>query len=257
MSTQLPDHPPTNSLTAIQTRLNVIKEQVTAHLSTISPDVSLREPAAAMRILAVSKTHPPSLIREAYQVGQMDFGENYVQEAVAKIAELKDLPLCWHFIGHLQSNKARIVAENFDWVQSVDSLKLARKLSSYSSPDKPLNITVQINISNEEGKSGIAPDIALDFCKELLPLPNIKLRGLMAIPEATDDPVQQKEYFRAMRQLFQSIYAFLNASPDTSIHSKDWDTLSMGMSQDMLAALDEGSNMLRIGTAIFGKRLAV
>ncbi len=257
----------------IQNNLEKIRQQVAEHIaqrnSQADDDLgknatasNISSPTASpiispLGILAVSKTHSPDKVETAYQAGQMDFGENYMQEAVAKVAALKHLPLCWHFIGHLQSNKARLAAENFDWVQSVDSLKLARKLSTYRGDFKDadsehgkqlklLNITMQINISREDGKHGIAPELAESFCQEILSLPNIKLRGLMAIPEATDDPDKQQGYFNAMRKLFQDLKKSLNPP--------DWDTLSMGMSGDMTAALAGGSNMLRIGTAIFGTR---
>lgn len=240
-------------MTNIQNNLAEVRRQVEEHLSrrqAQNNQVPANNPTknfAAMRVLAVSKTHSAEKVEMAYAAGQTDFGENYMQEAIAKIQALQHLPLCWHFIGHLQSNKARLAAENFDWVQSVDSLKLARKLSAHSSPDKPLNLTVQINISKEEGKFGIEPELTETFCQEILSLPNIKLRGLMAIPEATNDPHKQQGYFNAMHQLFQTI--------DSALSPPDWDTLSMGMSGDIAPAIAAGSNMLRLGTVIFGSRV--
>lgn len=233
-------------MTDIQTNLEKVKQQVAELAKQHQSDNASAPDRSPIKVLAVSKTHSPEKVREAHAAGQSDFGENYMQEALDKIQALQDLPLCWHFIGHLQSNKARLAAENFDWVQSVDSMKLARKLSSASSADKPLNITVQVNISREEGKFGIDPDDTESFCQEILTLPNLKLRGLMAIPEATDDPAKQQEYFGALRQLFQTI--------GDKFNPPEWDTLSMGMSGDLAAAIAAGSNMVRIGTAIFGPR---
>lgn len=199
-------------------------------------------------IIAVSKTHPTALIEQAYMAGQRHFGENYIQEAVVKKQELKDLAITWHFIGHLQSNKAKIAAEHFDWVQSIHSLKLASKLNEHrnSSSSAPLNITVQINISNEENKSGISPAVAPDFCHGLKELPNLEVRGLMTISENTDSVAKQREYFKQMQQLFIQL--------GQSQKFPQWDTLSMGMSADMESAILEGSNMIRIGSAIFGPR---
>ena len=203
--------------------------------------------ADSLLIIAVSKTHPASYIEAAYAAGQQHFAENYMQEAVDKIQQLGSLPLTWHFIGHLQSNKARLAAENFDWVHSVSSLKLARKLNEYRSPTAPaLNICVQVNISREDNKSGIIPEEVVAFCAELQNFERLSLRGLMAIIENTDDTAKQKEYFSQMHQLFIAVKQKLAPAK--------WDTLSMGMSADMISAIEEGATMIRIGSAIFGSR---
>ena len=209
--------------------------------------------ADSLLIIAVSKTHPASYIEAAYAAGQQHFAENYMQEAVEKIQQLRSLPLTWHFIGHLQSNKARLAAENFDWVHSVSSLKLARKLNEYRSPTAPalnalnaLNICVQVNISREDNKSGIIPEEVVAFCAELQNFERLSLRGLMAIVENTDDAVKQKEYFSQMHQLFTAV--------QNELAPAKWDTLSMGMSADMISAIEEGATMIRIGSAIFGSR---
>ena len=203
--------------------------------------------ADSLLIIAVSKTHPASYIEAAYAAGQQHFAENYMQEAVEKIQQLRSLPLTWHFIGHLQSNKARLAAENFDWVHSVSSLKLARKLNEYRSPTAPaLNICVQVNISREDNKSGIIPEEVVSFCAELQNFERLSLRGLMAIVENTDDTAKQKEYFSQMHQLFIAV--------QNELAPAKWDTLSMGMSADMISAIEEGATMIRIGSAIFGSR---
>ena len=220
---------------------------IAERLARVQTEVSSLRGDKQVAIIAVSKTHSAEMIQEAYNAGQRDFGENYIQEAVAKMRELHNIDIVWHFIGHLQSNKARLASENFSWVQSVHSMKLARKLSEFRSPSAaPLNITVQINISEEESKSGIILAEAKDFCCQVKDLPNLRLRGLMAISENTDSKTKQKELFNKMNQEFQSIGA--------QIASPFWDTLSMGMSSDMKSALAEGASMLRIGSAIFGPR---
>lgn len=199
-----------------------------------------------VRLLAVSKTKPVQAIEEAIEAGQRAFGENYVQEGVEKIeffANRTDLE--WHFIGPLQSNKTRLVAEHFDWIQTVDRLKIAQRLSEQRPADKaPLNVLIQINISDEDSKSGIAPDEMLPLAQAISQLPKLKLRGLMAIPKPESDPEQQKIALRKMQQLFDRLQAEFEGI----------DTLSMGMSDDMAAAIECGSSMVRIGTAIFGAR---
>lgn len=199
-----------------------------------------------VRLLAVSKTKPVSAIEEAIQAGQKAFGENYVQEGVEKIAYFnQQADLEWHFIGPLQSNKTKLVAAHFDWIQTVDRLKIAQRLSEQRPADKaPLNVLIQINISDEASKSGIAPEEMLPLAKEIALLPNLKLRGLMAIPKPEHEPAQQKIALSKMQQLFNRLQTEFEGI----------DTLSMGMSDDMVAAIECGSTMVRIGTAVFGVR---
>lgn len=199
-----------------------------------------------VRLLAVSKTKPVSAIEEAIKAGQKAFGENYVQEGVEKIAYFnQQADLEWHFIGPLQSNKTKLVAAHFDWIQTVDRLKIAQRLSEQRPADKaPLNVLIQINISDEASKSGIAPEDMLPLAKEIALLPNLKLRGLMAIPKPEHEPAQQKIALSKMQQLFNRLQTEFEGI----------DTLSMGMSDDMAAAIECGSTMVRIGTAVFGAR---
>ena len=199
-----------------------------------------------VRLLAVSKTKPVSAIEEAIQAGQKAFGENYVQESVEKIAYFnQQADLEWHFIGPLQSNKTKLVAAHFDWIQTVDRLKIAQRLSEQRPADKaPLNVLIQINISDEASKSGIAPEDMLPLAREIALLPNLKLRGLMAIPKPEHEPAQQKIALSKMQQLFNRLQTEFEGI----------DTLSMGMSDDMAAAIECGSTMVRIGTAVFGAR---
>lgn len=199
-----------------------------------------------VRLLAVSKTKPVSAIEEAIQAGQKAFGENYVQEGVEKIAYFnQQADLEWHFIGPLQSNKTKLVAAHFDWIQTVDRLKIAQRLSEQRPADKaPLNVLIQINISDEASKSGIAPEDMLPLAKEIALLPNLTLRGLMAIPKPEHEPAQQKIALGKMQQLFNRLQTEFEGI----------DTLSMGMSDDMAAAIECGSTMVRIGTAVFGAR---
>ena len=199
-----------------------------------------------VRLLAVSKTKPVSAIEEAIQAGQKAFGENYVQEGVEKIAYFnQQADLEWHFIGPLQSNKTKLVAAHFDWIQTVDRLKIAQRLSEQRPADKaPLNVLIQINISDEASKPGIAPEEMLPLAKEIALLPNLKLRGLMAIPKPEHEPAQQKIALSKMQQLFNRLQTEFEGI----------DTLSMGMSDDMAAAIECGSTMVRIGTAVFGAR---
>ncbi len=202
----------------------------------------------AVNLLAVSKTKPTDMIREAWQAGQRDFGENYVQEGVEKTQALQNLEgIVWHFIGPLQSNKTRQVAENFHWIHSVDRTKIARRLSDQR-PDHlpPLNICLQVNIDNQPTKSGFLPEEVSRAVSEIMQLPHITLRGLMAIPAPSDDPEQQRKPFRAMKELLGRL--------KTEYPQLNLDTLSMGMSGDMIAAIEEGSTIVRIGTALFGAR---
>ncbi|MGB4072575.1 YggS family pyridoxal phosphate-dependent enzyme [Pseudomonas sp.] len=197
---------------------------------------------AAVGLLAVSKTKPAEAVRQAFAAGARDFAENYLQEALEKQIELADLPLIWHFIGPIQSNKTKPIAEHFAWVHSVDRLKIAERLSAQRPAHLPaLNICLQVNISGEASKSGCNPDELPRLAQAVTQLPNIKLRGLMTIPEPTDDPQQQRAAFARLRELQNSL-------------NLDLDTLSMGMSDDLEAAIAEGATWVRIGTALFGAR---
>ena len=207
-----------------------------------------RDPEA-VSLLAVSKTFGPDAVIEAAEAGQRAFGENYLQEATAKIEAVQtqrpDLKLEWHFIGPLQSNKTRPVAEHFDWVHSVDRAKIAQRLSDQRPQGlPPLNLCLQVNVSGEDSKSGVAPEDVITLAREVAGLPNIKLRGLMAIPEPAEDFDSQRKPFAILKELQRQLR---DAGMDT-------DTLSMGMSADMAAAIAEGATIVRIGTAIFGKR---
>ncbi len=202
---------------------------------------------ASVSLLAVSKTKPVSAISEAIAAGQLDFGENYVDEAVGKIAELTERhrDLCWHYIGQIQSNKTRLIAENFDWVHGIDRAKIATRLSDQRDPGKsPLNCCIQLNIDLEESKAGIVPQQLPELCHHFSTLPNLKLRGLMCIPAPRSELDQQRELFRQVTQELQQLKR----------EFPHLDTLSMGMSADIEAAIAEGSTMVRVGTAIFGAR---
>ena len=201
--------------------------------------------ASQITLLAVSKTVPASVIREAYSVGQHAFGENFVQEALDKMRELRDLPLQWHFIGPIQSNKTRAMAENFSWVHSVDRLKIAQRLSEQRPANlPPLNVCVQVNVSGESSKGGVTTDEAEALAHAIAVLPRLKLRGLMAIPAPAAGLPEQRAPFAQMRELLKRLNtAGLNL-----------DTLSMGMSHDLTAAILEGATIVRVGTAIFGSR---
>lgn len=208
-----------------------------------------QRPANSVKLLAVSKTKPVSDILTAYQAGQIAFGENYVQEGVEKIQyfEAQGIALEWHFIGPLQSNKSRLVAAHFDWMQTLDRAKIAQRLNEQRPANKaPLNVLIQINISDEESKSGIAPEAMLELAKQIENLPHLRLRGLMAIPAPTTEIAEQEKSFKKMAALFEQLK---QAFPHQPI-----DTLSMGMSEDMPCAIKCGSTMVRIGTAIFGER---
>lgn len=198
-----------------------------------------------IKLLAVSKTKSANDIRQAYDAGQKDFGESYLQEALEKIQLLKDLHIHWHFIGAIQSNKTREIAGQFDWVHSVDRFKVARRLSEQRPENMdPLNICLQVNISGEDSKSGLSLQALPALASQIRDLPNLCFRGLMAIPAKAATLQQQREIFHPLRQAL----AELNGQ------GYELDTLSMGMSNDMQAAIAEGATMVRIGTAIFGAR---
>jgi pyridoxal phosphate enzyme (YggS family) len=200
---------------------------------------------SGIALLAVSKAWPAIRIREAWHAGQRAFGENYAQEGVQKIGQLSDLQIEWHFIGPIQSNKTRLLAENFAWVHSVDREKTAERLSTARPPHlPPLNICLQINVSGESTKSGVAPEQAAALARVVGALPGLRLRGLMAIPRREHDEAAQHRSFRIVRELKDRIVA----------EGVALDTLSMGMSDDLEAAILEGATIVRVGTAIFGPR---
>ncbi len=225
--------------------------QLVQHRIANSAQAAGRDPAS-ITLLAVSKTFDVQAVLAAAQAGQRAFGENYVQEAIDKIAATRDmrehnpdLQLEWHFIGPIQSNKTRQIAEHFDWVHSVDRLKIAQRLSEQRPADMPpLQICLQVNVSGEATKSGLEPEALLELARAVVLLPNIRLRGLMAIPEPTEDVQQQRAAFAKLRFMQNDLQA-------VGIQT---DTLSMGMSADMDAAIAEGATIVRIGTAIFGGR---
>lgn len=223
-------------------RLERVKKQIQTAASTAGRANN------EIRLIAVSKTKPVEAIEQAYQAGQREFGENYLQEAIDKIQQLAEHDdIKWHFIGAIQSNKTRPIAEHFDWVHSVDRLKIATRLSEQRPENfPPLNICLQVNVSNEASKAGISLDEVEQLALDVMPLKNIKLRGLMAIPLNTRDQQQQHVYFRKMKQCLDKL----------NQHGFALDTLSMGMTNDMDVAIAEGATMIRIGTAIFGARQA-
>jgi len=224
-----------NNITAVQRRL-----QQAARDAGRSPEDVL--------LLAVSKTRTSAQVRRAVDAGVQSFGENYLQEAADKIDQLQDCNLDWHFIGPLQSNKTRQAAEHFDWVHSVDRMKIAQRLSDQRPENKPLlNICLQINLDNEVSKSGYSPEQALQSASAIAQLPNLRLRGLMAIPRARPDIEDQRRAFARLRALQDQINSLLD-------NSQKLDTLSMGMSADLEAAIAEGATIIRVGTDIFGPR---
>ncbi|MGQ8364842.1 YggS family pyridoxal phosphate-dependent enzyme [Glaciecola sp. 1036] len=199
-----------------------------------------------IQLLAVSKTKPVSDIMLAYDAGHRNFGENYVQEGVDKIQQLKQYSdILWHFIGPIQSNKSKLVAENFDWVHSVDRFKIAKRLNDQRpEASSPLQICIQVNIDNDPNKSGVPPKEVSELIRQIEKLPNLKIRGLMTIPKAEQSDTELKDSFSHMQDLF--IQCQQNCSTI--------DTLSMGMTQDLALAISQGSTMVRVGTAIFGVR---
>ena len=226
-------------MTTISTNLQAVRARIAA-----AAKMAGRVPES-ISLLAVSKTFPPESVREAVQSGQIAFGENYVQEGVAKIAALAQYALEWHFIGPLQSNKTRQVAEHFAWAHGIERLRIAERLSEARGSEKPpLQVCVQVNVSGERSKSGVSPDDTAALVRAISALPNLRLRGLMAIPEPTDDMALARRRFAALRDLRDT----LNGS------GLALDTLSMGMSHDLEAAILEGATIVRVGTAIFGER---
>jgi len=227
-------------MTTIASNLQAVRDEI-----IVAADEAGRS-ADEVCLLAVSKTFPPDALREAYQAGQTRFAESYVQEALDKIAVLSGLAIEWHYIGPIQSNKTRAIAENFSWVHSVDRFKVAERLSGQRPAHlPPLQVCLQVNISLEASKSGVAPDEVDALARAIVNLPNLTLRGLMAVPAPSDDFTAQRLPFARLRKMRDQ----LNRQ---GLHL---DTLSMGMSHDFAAAIAEGATMVRIGTAIFGDRI--
>jgi len=234
-----------------QTLYGETMPSISENISTVRAQIAkaaqeFDRPLNSVHLLAVSKTQGPEKLKEAYAAGQREFGENYVQEAIEKITTLKMPGLVWHFIGPIQSNKTATIAAHFDWVHSIDRLKVAQRLSAHrSSAMGRLKVCIQVNLSNEDSKSGVALEEVLPLCEQIEALPHLQLRGLMAIPAPSDSEQEQRQTFQPLSLLFkelQSIYPHM-------------DTLSIGMSADFTAAIAEGSTMVRIGSAIFGARL--
>jgi len=199
----------------------------------------------SVTLLAVCKSQPPQVVRAAALAGLADFGESYVQEALGKIAALSDLSLTWHFVGQIQANKTRDIAENFAWVHGVDRLRIAERLSAqrpYHAP--PLNLCLQVNVDAEASKGGVAPSDVPELARQVASLPRLLLRGLMCIPAATSDSAAQRRPFAELAQLLARVNA----------NGARLDTLSMGMSADLEAAILEGATLVRVGTALFGAR---
>ena len=223
-------------MSTIADNIGLVSQRIRAAADAVQRD------ASSIHLLAVSKTKPAQAVREAYAAGLRDFGENYLQEALGKQADLTDLPLSWHFIGPIQSNKTRAIAEIFAWVHSVERLKIAQRLSEQRPADlPPLNICIQVNVSGEASKSGCTPADLPALAQAINALPRLKLRGLMAIPEPTEDRAAQDAAFATVRDLQASLGLGL-------------DTLSMGMSHDLESAIAQGATWVRIGTALFGAR---
>lgn len=234
---------PEIAVQGLWSRLTAVRQRI------LDASVAAGRPAGAVRLLAVSKLQPSRAVRSAFDAGQLAFGENYVQEALDKIGDLADLRahLEWHLIGPLQSNKTRQAAEAFDWVQSVDRLKIAQRLNEQRPPAlPPLNVCLQVNVSGEASKSGLAPQEVPQVAHAVAALPRLRLRGLMAIPEPAVGLPAQRQPHRQMRELFEALRA----------QGLALDTLSLGMSDDLEAAVLEGSTMVRVGTALFGARPA-
>jgi PLP dependent protein len=226
-------------MTTIASNLQAVRDAIA------SAAVGADRHAGDINLLAVSKTFAPDALREAYQAGQTCFAESYVQEALDKIAALQDIPIEWHYIGPIQSNKTRAIAENFAWVHSVDRLKIAERLSEQRPAHlPPLQVCLQVNISMEASKSGAVPDEVDALAHAIAKLPNLKLRGLMAVPAPSDEIAAQRLSFAKLRELRDQM----------NRQGLQLDTLSMGMSHDFAAAIAEGATIVRIGTAIFGDR---
>ena len=220
-------------------RLHAVRARIAGAVAAAGRD------AAGVRLLAVSKTFDAAAVRELAACGQREFGENYLQEALDKQAALRDLPLVWHFIGPIQSNKTRAIAEAFSWVHSVDRLKIAERLSAQRPPGlPPLQVCIEVNVSGEASKGGVTAVELPALADAMAALPNLQLRGLMAIPAPTPEMAAQRAAFRRVREAFDALRA----------RGHTLDTLSMGMSADLEAAILEGATIVRVGTALFGER---
>jgi pyridoxal phosphate enzyme (YggS family) len=223
----------------MQQNLNQVRQKIATALQQYG------RPIDAVKLLAVSKGQSTEKIRAAYAAGQYSFGENYWQESLLKMQELADLHIEWHFIGHIQTNKAAHIAQKFDWVQTVCSIAMAERLSRHRPPElAPLNICIQVNISGEASKDGLAPTSVLACARAIQSLPRLRLRGLMAIPAPADDFIAQRIPCAQLHQLFDAL----------NQDGMKLDTLSVGMSADMEAAIAEGATLVRVGTSIFGSR---
>ena len=226
-------------MTTIQTQLSTLRERMAAACQLAG------RPSGAVGLLAVSKTFGADAVEAAFAAGQLTFGENYIQEALQKINALRHLPLQWHCIGPVQSNKTRLVAENFDWVQTVDRFKIAQRLNDQRPTHLPsLQVCIQVNVDGGPTKSGVAPEAALALAQAISVLPRLRLRGLMCIPEPDSDFVAACAVFTRARALFDALISV----------GLRLDTLSMGMSADLEAAIASGSTLVRVGSAIFGAR---
>ena len=228
-------------MATISEKLQLVRGRIHAAVSQFA------RPEGCVELLAVSKTFPAVTIREAVAAGQHRFGENYVQEALDKMAELADLrsQIEWHMIGPIQSNKTRPVAEHFDWVHTVDRLKIAQRLNDQRPAQlPPLQVCIQVNTSGEDSKSGTGPDEALALAREVAALPRLRLRGVMALPAPSADPAEQSRQLAQVRVVYEHLRS----------QGLPLDTLSMGMSSDLEAAVAQGSTMVRVGTALFGQR---
>ena len=219
----------------IKKNINLVRDEIKQNSHKTEKDI---------RLVAVSKSQSYIAIRSAYDAGQKIFGENYLQEALEKKKLLENLEIEWHFIGPIQSNKCKLISENFSWVQTIDRIKIANKLNQYRLSKQPLNICIQVNISEENTKSGIGLDDVKQFAKLISNLKNLKLRGVMAIPSKTNENQNLVSQYRLLKKLYE----------DLKISYSSVDTLSIGMSNDYLLAIENGANLVRIGTKIFGAR---
>jgi len=228
--------------------MTTITDRLQDILATIQSAQASSQYQQSVKLIAVSKAQQAAAIREAYTAGQTIFGENYLQEALDKQAQLADLDIEWHFIGPIQSNKTQPISQHFAWVHSVDRLKIAQRLNDARPADQPpLQVCIQVNVSNEDSKSGVSPAELATLATEIEKLPRLKLRGLMAIPAPTLNVNQQIAQFKLVRECYDALLA----------QGFALDTLSMGMSEDYVAAISEGASFVRIGSALFGARPAV